>query len=464
MKFELNTSKFAFLLALPVFVYINARAYLLAFTYDECWTYLGYATDDFWKVVTNEFPAANNHVLHSLAMGLVDSFFGQYEYALRLPVLFSFIVLAVFVYKIAIRLSAKMWWLPFILIIYQPYLLDYFVAARGYGMALAFMFGSIYYLYLFAEQEQSQWMLLSLIFAALASYSNFTYLLVFIAVALAVLVLSIRKNSALKGSISIGIIGLLLLGAVYKPISQLIEAKELYYGGNIGFFEDTLSTLSRSFIYSTSESIILAVFFAFIMAASGVLGLAKFFSKAKLDLGFWLTFLLIVLEVGTILQHHVMGSPYLINRTAIFFIPLILFSFSWLIDQLRDGLLRNILAFGFVFMSVINLLSALNISYLLDFKEYADVQTAMKMVRDDERIPKADFAIGKSIYLNAPINFYRVKYGLERIAQSGLEYCEETDQTKYYYLFEKDIECVASKETELIYAFPVSHTYLYRVP
>jgi len=74
MKFRLNSPNLAFLLVLPVFSYINLRAWFLAFTYDESWTFLGYATEDFWKVVTNEFPAANNHVLHSLIMGWVYEF------------------------------------------------------------------------------------------------------------------------------------------------------------------------------------------------------------------------------------------------------------------------------------------------------------------------------------------------------------------------------------------------------
>ena len=462
MKIQLNRSKLAFVLALPVFLYLNIRAYLLAFTYDECWTFLGYATEDFWKVVTNEFPAANNHVLPSLAMGLMYNIFGQQEYVLRLPVLISFIVFTGFIFKISMRLSSKMWWMPFVLIIYQPYLLDYFVAARGYALALAFMFGSIYCLFLFAEESRTKWMWISLILAALAAYSNFTYLLVFIAVSMAVLLLSVQKSKTVEGSIAAGFISLVLAVIVYKPIMQLVEAKELYYGGNSGFFEDTLSTLARSFVYTASEFNVLAGFFVVIIAASGVLAIAKFFSKARLSIGFWLTFVLIALEIGTILQHHIMGSPYLIDRTAIFFIPLMLFSLSWLVVQLNEGLVRNILAFGFVFLTTINLLSSLNVTYLLDFKEYADVKTAMQMIRNDEHLPEEGFSIGKSIYINAPINFYRIKYGLERIDQSGLEYCEETENTEYYYLFEKDVSCLESKKVELMQYLPISRTYLYR--
>lgn len=462
MKIQLNRSKLAFVIAFPVFLYLNIRAYLLAFTYDECWTFLGYAKEDFWKVVTNEFPAANNHVLHSLAMGLMYDIFGQQEYVLRMPVLISFIVFAVFIYKISMRLSSKLWWMPFVLIIYQPYLLDYFVAARGYALALAFMFGSIYCLFLFAEESRTKWIWFSLVMAALAAYSNFTYLLVFIVVSMAVILLSVQKSKTVEGSIAAGFISFVLAFIVYKPIMQLVDAKELYYGGDSGFFEDTLSTLANSFVYDTSGFNVLAGFFALVIASSGVLALAKFFSKAKLEIGFWLTFLLIALEVGTILQHHIMGSPYLIDRTAIFFIPLMLFSLSWLVVQLNEGLVRNILAFGFVLLTSINLLSSLNVTYLSDFKEYADVKTAMQMIRDDEYLPEDGFSVGKSIYMNAPINFYRVKFGLERIEQSGLEYCEETENTKYYYMFEKDIPCLVSKNVELMQYFPISRTYLYR--
>ncbi len=462
MKIEFNNSRVALILALPVFVYINIRAMMLAFTYDECWTYLGYATEDFWKVVTNEFPAANNHVLHSLVMGWFYDMFGQYEYALRLPVLISFVVFTFFIYKISKQLSAKMWWMPFILIVYQPYLLDYFVAARGYALAMAFMFGSIYFIYLFAEKPNMRRVWSALIFASLAAYSNFTYLLFFIAVVLCVLAISVQKRKVARTTGVIGLVSIVLAVIVYKPITQLIAAKELYYGGVSGFFNDTLSTLARSFVYGTSEVNVLSWFFALVIALAGVLALAKFLSRTALGVGFWLTFILIAIETGSILQHHLIGSPYLIDRTAIFFIPLILFALSWIVLQLKEGLIRNIVAFAFIFLSLINVLSSLNVSYLLDFKEYADADKAIQMIYEDDSLPQDGFSIGKSIYMNAPINFYRVKYGLERIEQSGLEYCEETQNTKYYYMFEKDISCLEDKDVELMQYFPISRTYLYR--
>jgi len=86
----------------------------------------------------------------------------------------------------------------------------------------------------------------------------------------------------------------------------------------------------------------------------------------------------------------------------------------------------------------------------------------MLLIANDQDLPEDGFVLGKSIYMNATVNFYRVKLGLERIEQSGLEFCEETEKTKYYYLFEKDISCLENKDVELMQYFPVSETYLYR--
>lgn len=463
MKIELNNSKLAFALALPVFVYINIRAAVLAFTYDECWTYLGYATEDFWKVVTNEFAAANNHVLHSLAMGFIYDLFGQHEYALRLPVLLSFIVFAFFSYKISKKLSNEMWWLPFTMVIYQPYILDYFVAARGYALAMACMFGALYFTYKFVEKSSLKWVWISLLFSALAAYSNFTYLLFFIANSIGLLAVGFDREKFQKVVLAVATSGALLTAVVYRPISALIAAKELYYGGHEGFFNDTLSTLAKSFVYSADEVNFLTWTFAVIIALAGMLALQKLVWKEKLNMGFWLTFVLITIEIGSILQHHLLGSPYLVDRTALFFIPLLLFSLSWLIFQLKKGVVLNVTASLCVLLTVVNLFASANLTYLLDFKEYADTEKAMLMIADDSAVPKGAFTIGKSIYMNAPINFYRVKHGLERIHQSGLEFCDESEDTKYYYLFEKDIACIEDKEVKLMHYFPVSRTYLYRV-
>jgi len=462
MKFRLNSLNLAFLLVLPVFSYINLRAWFLAFTYDESWTFLGYATEDFWKVVTNEFPAANNHVLHSLIMGWVYELFGQQEYILRLPVLLSFVVFAYFSYEISKSLSKKMWWLPFIMVIYQPYLLDYFVAARGYALALAFMMGAIYFLFRFSKQLRLKWAWYSLIFAALAAYSNFTYLLLFIAISMGVTLLGFTQKKKFGAMLPVVTIGSILGLMVYIPITQLIMAKELYYGGEDGFFEDTLMTLARSFIYGYSESNVLAWVFVLIIALAGVFAMQKLFLKAKLSMGFWIAFILIIIEIGSILQHHLLDSPYLIDRTAIFFIPLILFACSWIVFQFKESIIRNIVAFMFVGLSILNLLIAVNFSYLLDFKEHSDTKSAMLLIANDQDLPEDGFVLGKSIYMNATVNFYRVKLGLERIEQSGLEFCEETEKTKYYYLFEKDISCLENKDVELMQYFPVSETYLYR--
>ena len=132
----------------------------------------------------SSYPAANNHILHSLAMKVMDELFGMHEYTLRLPVVLAFIPFAMYLFWVNRRMLKSFWWVGFIAVLYQPYVLDYFATARGYGLALMLMMGAIFHLdrALYKKKGWDTWF--SMILIALAAYANFTYSLVAIAVAM----------------------------------------------------------------------------------------------------------------------------------------------------------------------------------------------------------------------------------------------------------------------------------------
>src|ERR1041385_7728483 len=83
--------------------------------------------------------SANNHLLNTWLMKCSVWFFGDSEFALRLPnVLCGGIFLAAAM-KLAEKMFEKKWMVfsAFILLTFNPYLLDFFSTARGYGISLA---------------------------------------------------------------------------------------------------------------------------------------------------------------------------------------------------------------------------------------------------------------------------------------------------------------------------------------
>ena len=320
-----QTRFLAGMIALPVVLYSIYRAYALSFTYDECWTYLGYATSDVWSVLTNANPAANNHVLHSLMMKCFAFLFGDSEFGLRLPALLGSLIYMRYAFGISKRLAKKAWWVPFVVLIYQPYLIDYFATARGYSLALGFTLGAIFYLDRFARKGHRAYLYWTLALSFLAAYSNFTYVLVQIAV-LAALGFVLYMRQGLKNTLPL-LAGYNLISALifYLPISALIEAKELYYGGSEGFVSDTLGTLAGRTMYSLAEAPWLSFFFAGLMLLSLLWMIIDLGRGTWKKVGFWAVWVMLLTSFGSILQHYLLGSPFLIDRTAMFLLPLLTF-------------------------------------------------------------------------------------------------------------------------------------------
>ncbi|MEQ9187759.1 MAG: hypothetical protein RLP15_08490 [Cryomorphaceae bacterium] len=460
-QINIRPSFAAILMSIPVVLIVHFRAACLDFTYDECWTFLGYASSDILSVLTNANPAANNHVLHSLAMKLTAALFGTSEYALRIPVLVSMLVFMYFLFKLSLRLHSKWWWLPFFSVLYQPYLLDYFATARGYALALACTSGVIYHLdRLFTKQRSTDaWWAIG--FSLLAAYANFTYLLVLCSAMLA-LVFGYLKDKNGKRFLWPVISGLFVaILMYYAPISRLIEANELYYGGSTGFFTDTLGSLANRTLYNRFGGFYLSVFYAMTLALASGLLLLNLARGTYKQIGFWIAWIMVLTSGGSVAQHYLIGSPYLIDRTALFLLPLLLLSGYWLLFNSRSSPWKYRIGILLAAACMVNTALNLNFSYQLDFKEHADTGKAIRIIQE-HAAPEARFHIGKSTYMNATIMFYKRQLDVHQILPAGLEFCDEAGETPYYYLFAKDVDCVDGKDVEFLKRFPVSDTYLYK--
>jgi hypothetical protein len=124
--------------ALIALLWAVARACVQSITIDEADTYLafvGRADPSHWD------PAANNHVLNSALMRVFTSVFGLSHIAVRLPALMgAAIYIGACVYICALVHQSNVVRLPlFVCLVYNPFVFDFLVAARGYGLATAFL-------------------------------------------------------------------------------------------------------------------------------------------------------------------------------------------------------------------------------------------------------------------------------------------------------------------------------------
>src|ERR1017187_1515813 len=118
------------------------RAVQQAITLDEADTYLwfgGQGAKFIW------YPLPNNHVLNSLLIWLSTHVFGVSALTVRLPALLGaalYISVAYFFCR-AITDRFALQFATLICLVYNPFVLDFFAAARGYSLANAFLMAAL---------------------------------------------------------------------------------------------------------------------------------------------------------------------------------------------------------------------------------------------------------------------------------------------------------------------------------
>ena len=182
-----------------------------------------------------------------------ESAFGNIEFALRLQSLLAHILYLLFTFLLLRDTRNNIIILcGFILLNVNPYLLDFFSLARGYAMAISFMLISIYFFLSFVKTQKRFW--LSLVAGCLAILSNFaliTYMgalfVVYECYLLYTYPLKTHFLTLLKKNISVVLTIAVMAFICYKPILALLKADQLYFGGQVGFWHDTVTTSIHSF-------------------------------------------------------------------------------------------------------------------------------------------------------------------------------------------------------------------------
>jgi hypothetical protein len=128
--------------ALFAALWVLARAYVQAITIDEADTYLFWA-GTLWP--SHWTGGSNNHVLNSVLIRLFTSLFGVSHLTVRAPAILGALIYicASLVLCMTLVQSVALRWAVLVCLLYNPLVLDYLVAARGYSLALAFLMWSI---------------------------------------------------------------------------------------------------------------------------------------------------------------------------------------------------------------------------------------------------------------------------------------------------------------------------------
>jgi hypothetical protein len=163
-------------LALFVFGYIISRALVGEIVHDEAVSFFIYVqTGNF--IPPWSYLDAANHLLNSALAWVTYSLAGDAPIVLRLPNVLAFGVYALYTFKIGrfITNPAGRWfmYLSFLLV---HFIIEFFAYMRGYGLSMAFLTASIYYLICFSNQLRYRYFIEFVVFSLLAVFANLALL------------------------------------------------------------------------------------------------------------------------------------------------------------------------------------------------------------------------------------------------------------------------------------------------
>jgi hypothetical protein len=340
---------------------------------DETPTAIHYSNFSVWEIMMYPDHWPNNHILNTLITKLFIIIFGNEPVVIRLPNLLSFILYAIAIFRInkmVLNVNSIFFIPAALFFVSNPYLLDFFGLCRGYGMSSAIATMSVSYMisgYMVSKQKHI-W--ISYILSILASYANFTLLVFWSAITLFVLFYYFSKSrkqlrQIFKPTAILGIVTLLYLALIANPIIKMHSTNEFQYWTSKGFYWDTIYPLiqysrSGSYMILGGMSHLVAVFIFLTIAVNCVYIFIQF-KKSNYNIKslnqpvFVTTMVLLVTAFINIAQCHLLNTPNLHGRTALFFYPLfitVFVSFLALIPVSRARLTQKIIAFCFAFICI----------------------------------------------------------------------------------------------------------------
>lgn len=335
----------AFSLFTFLWIYLWLRAALIPFSHDEIATFFQYVHSERFIPFVNAEWYANNHVLNTVLTLFFYKIFGATELVLRLPNLLFFSVFFFFCYKLSQEIKNRRWrWLFVIVLCFAHYFLEFFALCRGYGIAMASLTASIYYLMQAIKTNSAKQYLLCLLFAVMASMANLTLInsTVIIIFLLAVNTVYSFKQTTLKKSLlnfaSILLVGFVPLVLLAIFALELQKRGLLIVGTHEGFWKVTMLSITK--VFTGSDSVFIAYYVALLFVISCLFFSALFLKQKSLQFFFNARFVFFYLLVGNLFITLFLGNSFSINypedRAAMYLFPLMAGSFCFLADDVAD--------------------------------------------------------------------------------------------------------------------------------
>jgi hypothetical protein len=237
-----------------VWVYLGLRAANIPLIHDEAVTFFTYIQSANF-VPPWAYWDANNHFVNSAFGTFFHLLLGTSPFIVRFASWISFLPLLFFVFGIAQNLKSKIArWIWIIPIITTPFFIEFFSLTRGYGMAMSWLIGLIYFTLKYSNPKKNTDLLIISGVGLLATLSSLSVIVVVLIIYGWLLLVQLKelKNPVLPTFIKwFSIFILPQLPLVYYGL--LLKEKGLLYYGGPNFIEITLKSLSLFLLNSKAK-------------------------------------------------------------------------------------------------------------------------------------------------------------------------------------------------------------------
>lgn len=335
-----------FLLSVGVLLlaYIIVRAITVSISIDEAGTWQMFVSKG--EIFPSEYGyfSANNHALNTALMMLSEKLFGSSVFALRLP---NVLAGALYIFSTGMMArrfpSALLGTLAFVVMNTNPFMIQYFNMARGYGLAAGLTAFAFWQLWKYFDDGAAMKNLFAAALAAsLAVMANFIYLNVFLPLAgftfLFILLhrgeKQLSKRSRWTHATTISAFGIAVL-AVVIPVSNAIRAGGGFWPSDWEeFWTQAVASIIDGVLFDAGGRNPVIIYKAMLFAveiyfAASIIVLGRTFMMRKEgERSFFPLFVFTTLTLSVIavlLQHEWFDIEYPVQRIGLFMVwPLLL--------------------------------------------------------------------------------------------------------------------------------------------
>lgn len=417
-------------MAVLLLAYTSVRAYGLSLTHDEALTYQ-VVKGEGWSVA----QTANHHVLNTKLMIVSASLFGTGELALRLPNLLGHALYLIFGMLLLKRLrNPGILLAAFVLFHCNPFILDFFSLARGYGLALGLLIAALYFVLRAWETTGPVkrihliWLIAAAVCGYLAMWANFTVINMNAGIFLLLLARLLYDGTGFRFNrrtvlLSAAFIVLFMVSfiPVAKDILRLKANNELYFGGNTGFVHDTVHSLFQKSAYTSQP--LPAVVQTVLTIVAGLLFFASLFfcvrrlrKKETLSLADLSLFSLLFSVLVILVQHYAADVLFAIERTALAYIPLFVLTITASFDReimQERARVANVLFSALAFAGALHFARCINFTHVLAWQYDAHTKTVMQKISTEVKAdPSRAYRVGATSLFGPAMEYYRDRFGL----------------------------------------------------